>query len=273
MLNLLSPALFTNHRGQGKADGPSNRIWSLVKGELVSPDGQKAARGYVSNYSSDHYDTTNATAQSSDGVEIFGDAGSGAVSQADGSGVLITADGTNLEANIITGGNVAGIGTLSLDKVLAYEVAVTLTPAATTNFGLIAGVIEPGSGGDNAIVNSSCLPKASTDYVGFNVKADNSIVFVYQKAAVGITTVSGVSQAITSGSTYKLGFVIDPNSSEERLKVYIDGVQKKALSKADLDGDANWPDDTNFAAILGAKSVSGSGQTAKAAFMHCVQVA
>ncbi len=273
MLNLLSPALFTNHRGQGKADGPSNRIWSLVKGELVSPDGQKAARGAVSNYSSDHYDTTNATAQASDGVEIFGDAGCGAVSQADGSGVLLTCTGTNLEANIISGGNVAGISTLSLDNVLAYEAAVTLTPAATTNFGLIAGVIEPGSGGNSAIVDSTCLPKASTDYVGFNVKADNSIVFVYQKAAVGISTVSGVSQAITSGSTYKLGFVIDPNSSEERLKIYIDGVQKKALSKATLEGDANWPDDTNFASILGVKSVSGSASTAKAAFMHCVQVA
>ena len=272
MLNLLSPALFTNHRGQGKADGPSNRIWSLVKGELVSPDGQKAARGAVSNYSADHYDTTNATAQASDGVEIFGDAGCGAVSQADGSGVLLTCTGTNLEANIISGGNVAGIGTLSLDNVLAYEVAVTLTPAATTNFGLIAGVIEPASGGNSAIIDTTSLPKASTDFVGFNVKKDNSIVFVYQNST-GVTTVSGVSQAITSGSTYKLGFVIDPNSSEERLKIYIDGVQKKALSKADLDGDATWPDDTNFASILGVKSISGSASTAKAAFMHCVQVA
>ena len=36
----------------------------------------------------------------------------------------------------------------------------------------MAGVIEP-SGGNNAIVDSTGLPKASTDFVGFYVKKDN----------------------------------------------------------------------------------------------------
>lgn len=277
MLNLLSPALFTNHRGQGQADAPSNRIWSLVKGEVVSPDGTKSAQGIVSNYAEAVYNTTTSgsaiTVNASDGFQVYGDAGGcGAVSQADGSGVLLTVTGTNLEANIISGGDVAGIGTLSLNNTLAFETALTLTPATTANFGLIAGVIEPGSGGADAIIDNTSLPKTNTDFVGFNVQKDNTIKFVYQNS-VGVSTVSGVSQAITSGSTYKLGFVIDPHSADERLKVYIDGVQVASVTKAALEADANWPDDTNFASIIAAKSIAGSADTAKAKFMHCVQVA
>jgi hypothetical protein len=272
MLNLLSPALFTNHRGQSKADAPSNRIWSRIKGETVSPDGTASARGIISNFQGGGCNVTNTTGLTGEGYSAFGDAGCGAVSQADGSGLRLTCTGTNLEANIISGAGVGGIGTLSLDSTLAFETVVKLTPAATTNFSLLAGVIEPGSGGNNAIVDTTGVPKASTDFVGFYVKKDNVIRFGYVNGAGTISDVSGATKTIVSGTSYKLGFLIDSNSKDELLKVFIDGVQVGQKTRAELLADAEWPDDTNFAAIVATKSVSGSASTADVKFAHCVQV-
>ena len=272
MLNLLSPALFTNHRGQSKADAPSNRIWSKVKGETVSPDGTASARGIVSNFQGGGVSVTAGTGVTPEGYKVFGGSGSGGVSQADGSGLLLTVAGTNIEANVISGGGVGGLSTLSLDSTLAFETDVKLTPGSATNLGLLAGVIEPATTGAGVLINTTCLPKAAADYVGFIVKADNTIAFGYKTSADATPSfVSGVSQAITSGSSYKLGFLIDSNSKDELLKVFINGVQVGQKTRAELLADAKWPDDTNFAAIVAAQAVSGSS-TVGVRFAHCVQV-
>ena len=274
MLNLLSPALFTNHRGQSKADAPSNRIWSRIKGEACAPDGTASAKGIVSNFQADGCNITdgsNATTANVSGYGAYADATCGVASQADGSGLRLSVTGTNKEASLVSGNDVGGIGTLSLDNTLAFECVVKLTPASTANFALAAGVIEPGSGGDGAIVDTSGLPKA-VDFVGFYVKKDNVIRFGYDTGSGTFSDVSGVSQTITSGTSYKLGFLIDSNSKDELLKVFIDGVQVGQKSRAELLADAKWPDDTNFAAIVAAKSISGSADTADVRFAHCVQV-
>ena len=272
MLNLLSPALFTNHRGQSKADAPSSRIWSRIKGELVSPDGTGSAKGIVSNFQGGGVSVSNTTGVTPEGYKVFGGANSGGASQTDGSGIRLTAAGSNIEANMVSGSGVGGIGTLSLSNTLAFETDVKLTPGSTTTFGLLAGVIEPATSGAGVLINTTCLPKADKDYVGFIVKADNTIVFGYKTASDSTPSyVSGVSQAITSGSSYKLGFLIDSNSKDELLKVFINGVQVGQKTRAELLADAKWPDDTNFAAIVAAKAVSGSS-TADVRFAHCVQV-
>ena len=275
MLNLLSPALFTNHRGQSKADAPSSRIWSRIKGEVVSPDGTGSAKGIVSNFQADGCNITdgsNATSANVSGYGAYADATCGVASQADGSGLRLSVTGANKEASLVSGNDVGGIGALSLSNTLAFECVVKLTPATTANFALAAGVIEPGSGGDNAIVDTTGVPKASTDFVGFYVKKDNVIRFGYVNGAGTISDVSGATKTIVSGTSYKLGFLIDSNSKDEILKVFIDGVQVGQKTKAELLADAEWPDDTNFAAIVAAKSISGSADTADVKFAHCVQV-
>lgn len=271
MLNLLSPALFTNHRGQSKADAPSSRIWSRIKGELVSPDGTDAAKGIVSNFQGGGLNATNTT-QVSEGWAGYSDSSCSTASQADGSGLRLSVTGTNAEANVISGAGSGGIGQLSLDKTVAFECVVKLAPASTADFSLLAGVIEPASGGNNAIVDSTGLPKASTDFVGFYVKKDNVIRFGYVNGSGTISDVTGIAKTIVSGTSYKLGFLIDSNSKDEILKVFVDGVQVGQKSKADLLADAEWPDDTNFAAIVAAKSIAGSADTADVKFAHCVQV-
>lgn len=275
MLNLLSPALFTNHRGQSKADAPSSRIWSRIKGEVVSPDGTGSAKGIVSNFQADGCSIShgsNATSATVGGYAAYADGACSVASQADGSGLRLSVTGTNKEASLVSGNNVGGIGTLSLSNTLAFETIVKLAPASTADFSLLAGVIEPASGGDNAIVDTSGLPKASTDFVGFYVKKDNVIRFGYVNGAGTISDVAGATKTIVSGTSYKLGFLIDSNSKDELLKVFIDGVQVGQKTKAELLADGEWPDDTNFAAIIAVKSIAGSADTADVKFAHCVQV-
>lgn len=273
MLNLLSPALFTNHRGQSKADAPSPAIWSRIKGEAVSPDGTEAMVGVISNFQGDGINKTAATTNALVGGFSGDSSGTapGITSQADGSGIVLHSSATTEFASLTSGGNVGGIGQLSLSKAAAFEARVTLTEAAANGLRAAIGVAEPAIAA-NAKVTASGSPNA--DFVGFVVGADSTIKFVYQTSNTPAdrTLVSGVSQAITSGTAYKLGFVIDPSSAEERLRIYIDGVMVKAVSKATLDGDDNWPDDTNFAATVGCNSSASADQEVKVGFCHCIQV-
>jgi hypothetical protein len=271
MLNLLSPALFTNHRGQSKADAPSPAIWSRIKGEAVSPDGTEAMVGIISNFQAYGIDATGTSSNDLGGflVQTVG-TGSDAEAQADGSGLRLTTALTTATAAITSGGNVGGIGQLSLSKACAFESRVTLTESGANGLNMACGVSEPAVTHANKVIDEKGSP--DSDFVGFIVAADSTIKFAYQTNHANQTLVSGVSQAITSGTAYKLGFVIDPNSAEERLRIYIDGVQVKSVSKATLDGDAHWPDDINFAATVGTRASDAADNTVKVGFCHCIQV-
>ena len=271
MLNLLSPALFTNHRGQSKADAPSPAIWSRIKGEAVSPDGTEAMVGVISNFQGYGVSIT-GTGSASVGefqAQTTG-TGSDAISQTDGSGINLVSALTTGTASLTSGNNIGGIGTLDLSKSLAFESRVKLTESAANELNLCCGLAEPAIAVGDKCIDTKGSP--NSDFVGFVVAADNTIKFLYQTDNSNRSFVSGVSQAITSGSSYKLGFVLDSNSSEERLRIYIDGVQKASVSKATIDGDANWPDDINIAAQVGVRASSSADQEAKVSFCHCIQV-
>lgn len=274
MLNLLSPALFTNHRGQSKADAPSPAIWSRIKGEAVSPDGTEAMVGVISNLQggggSVVGDTTGSLGGS--GLQGVGSAANhSAVSLADGSGVRLRANGNGSgNVAIVSGGDVGGIGQLSLSKVTAFEAHLKFTESASNAILAAVGVCEPAIADTAKLTDTHGSP--DSDFVGFVVEENSTIEFVYQTQNGNKTTVSGVSQAITNGTGYKVGFIIDPNSAEERLRVYVDGVLKASKSKADLDADANWPDDINFCASAGVRGNATGNQDCAVKFMHCIQV-
>lgn len=274
MLNLLSPALFTNHRGQSKADAPSPAIWSRVKGEAVSPDGTEAMVGVISNLQGGGGSVTGNTSSSlgGTGLQGVGSAASHSItSLADGGGVRLRANGNGTgNAVLVSGGDVGGIGQLSLSKVTAFEAHLTFTESASNAILAAVGVTEPAISAANKLTDGNGSP--NSDFVGFVVEENSTIEFVYQTGNGAKTTVAGLSQAITSGTGYKVGFVIDPNSAEERLRVYLNGALVASKSKADLDADVNWPDDTNFCAVAGVRGNATGDQDCAVKFLHCIQV-
>lgn len=281
-LNLLSPALFVNHRGESAADQPSTRIWSKVKGQAVSPDGTGLAKGITTNFcEAGTYDASAATGQVPGTgfgayVDIATTAGS-ITPLADGTGIkILTGTTDNHQASISSGGNVGGLGTLTLSggKLVAFEARVAFTGSAADAFAPLVGVAEPGSAADNSVTDAGAV--GAFDFLGFYTAdvADGSDIlnFGYRVAAGSLTAVSGVAQTITAGTFYKLGFILDPSKAEECLTVYIDGAQVASVSKATLDAATGFPDTTNFAAIAVIKTLAAAAQRMDIDFLHCVVV-
>lgn len=273
-LNLLSPALFVNHRGQTAADQPSLRIWSRVGRELA-PDGTNSPRSICEDFAgAGSFDNSAATGhvpgtKLSAYVDITTTAGSIAP-QASGEGIIITTGTTdNHQAGV---GNVGGLNTLSLTgKVVAFESRVAVTPNATTNAGVICGLAEPGSTANNAMVDDTLVPGAF-DFLGFYTSATETLKFGYRTAAGSLVPITAVSQAMTSGTFYKCGFVFDPNKTDDCLTIYIDGALVATVSKATLTADANFPTGTLYGPIAAVKTGAAAAQILEVDFLHCVSL-
>ena len=109
MLNLLSPALFTNHRSQAKQMHQRSHLVK-IKGNLFRLM-ERRCQG-ISNFRGG-LNATNTT-QVSEGWAGYSDSAVALFSKG-GSG-LAERTGTNAEANIISGAGSGGIGQLSLDN-------------------------------------------------------------------------------------------------------------------------------------------------------------
>lgn len=232
MLSLLSPALFTNHRGADTPRQPSTRIWSKVKGEAMSPDGTAHAKGVTTSFEN---------AGAPDGVDDkLGDGclSVGATQSLVGKGVAVTGAGAGVE----TGGGAGAIGTVG-EGLIAYE----------TNLEVAAGDILCGIGSPGALVAGvTGTTVAAGDFIGF-VATGGNIKFVYQKSGYAQTAVSAVSVAQVGNTAWqKLGFLIDPaRPAGEYLSIYVDTKQVASLTLADITA-ANWPAGAGFAGVSAA---------------------
>jgi len=233
MLNLLSPALFTNHRGADTPRQPSTRIWSKVKGEAMSPDGTAHAKGVTTSFENA------GDPDAVDGKLGDGCFASGVAQSATGEGV--TCAGSAL-CGVETGGGVGGIGTIN-QGLTAYE----------TNLKVVAGDLLCGIGQSGVLTGgvSAGLP-ADGDFIGFYA-IGGKIKFGYQKAGGTLVEVpiGDIAQA-GNGAWQKLGLLINPNRpAGEFLTVYVDTKQVATLQLAQIDAD-KWPTGAGFAGVAAA---------------------
>lgn len=233
MLNLLSPALFTNHRGADVARQPSTRIWSKVKGEAMSPDGTRHAKGVTSSFENVGSAVSNII---SDGCKTVGTVGG----SEDGYGVKATAGaGADVYAGVETGGGVGAIGKVG-DGLIAYETNIWSIGAGN----VLCGIGTPGI---LTRLSTSGVPDggAGSGFIGFYVH-NSKITFGY-RTNTGITQLTAV--ASTQATAWqKLGFIIDPDKkATDYLTVFVDGKQVASVANADIVA-ANFPSGLGFAA-------------------------
>ena len=244
MLSLLSPALFTNHRGADTPRQPSTRIWSKVKGEAMSPDGTRHAKGVTSSFENCGSAVSNIL---SNGCKTVGTvAGS-----PNGYGVVATAGaGADVYAGVETGGGVGAIGKVG-EGLIAYETNIETVGAGN----VLCGIGTPGI---LTRLSTAGVPDggAGSGFIGFYVNS-SKITFGYRTNA-GITVLTSVASTQTVGGWQKLGFVIDPDKkATDYLTVYVDSKQVASVSNADIVA-ANFPSDLGFSAASACAATGAS---------------
>ena len=164
-------------------------------------------------------------------------------------------DADNDEGTIQSGG-LAAIDS-SAGKKVWFEARFKKASIANNALAVFLGLAEPGLAAADTLVDNTG-EVADKDLIGFQtLHADgDALVFCYRKAGQTKQTVSldSDSSVLTADTYVKVGLKYDPSAdSDERIKIYVDGVeQANAVTSANISA-ATFPDGELLAALVATK--------------------
>ena len=270
---LITPNLYTIHRGQVGSPGPSPEIWHDVLNRVMSPDGCSGGRvqlfdsndlGAIPTVSGSAFDDVSGQ------VGVYADIGASLLPSATVPGQIDAVTGaTDNNQVLVVGGRNVGATVKMGDGSIAFETRVKLSSLA--DCAVVAGLISPDVGSNEAILTSEEL--ADTDFVGFHFRANDATPLQACHRANGeAATYVDISKALVADTWVKLGLKVYQRNlnNQNKVEFFVDNVSVGGLTTTVFNGTL-FPSAAALAPIVGIRTVAAATKTLSLSFMGCAQ--